>query len=128
MRYAVPAALLALAASPAFATGGFTCLPVSGAGPSVSLGLGHAISSPVFVAQIREGKRVLLASGSAKDPIRIGQSWIDRQYLWLDLVDANATRFEAKLRAVFQPKLKGRPAVGTLVRGGRTHKVRCIES
>jgi len=129
MRYAVTAALVALAAaSPAYATGGYTCRPVSGSGPVVSLGFGHAISSPVFIAQIQEGKRILLASGGAKDPIRIGQSWMDRQHLWLDLVDANATRFEAKLRAAFQPKLKDRPAIGTLVRNGRTYRVRCEES
>jgi hypothetical protein len=129
MRHAVSAALLALlAASPAFATGGYTCRPVSGAGPVVSMGFGHAISSPVFVAQIQEGKRTLLASNDPKHPLRIGQSWMDRQYLWLDVIDAQATRFEAKLRATFQPKLRGRPAIGTLVRGGRTYRVRCEES
>ena len=129
MRHVIPALLLAsLAASPAFATGGYTCKPVSGAGPTVSLGFGHAISSPVFIARIVEGKRTLLASADPKHPLRIRQSWIDRQHLWLDLIDAQATRFEAKLRATFQPKLRGRPAIGTLVRGGRTYRVRCEES
>jgi hypothetical protein len=129
MRLVLAAAFAALlTAAPAYATGGFTCRPVSGAGPVVSFGFGHAVSAPVFVAQIKDGKRTLLASGNPKDPIQIGQSWIDSRYLWLDLVDANATRFEAKLRATFQPKLRGRPAIGTLVRGGRTYRVRCEES
>jgi hypothetical protein len=92
------------------------------------MGFGHAISSPVFVARIDEGKKTLTAGGAPGDTMRVGQSWIDRQYLWLDLVDANATRFEAKLRATFQPKLKGRPALGTLVRNGRKYRVRCEES
>ncbi len=129
MRYALPAALVVLAAaSPASATGGFTCRPVSGSGPILSLGFGHAIASPVFVARIEEKKAVLRAGGAPADPLRIGQSWIDGRHLWLDLVDANATRFEAKLRAAFQPQLKGRPAIGTLVRNGRTYRVRCEES
>jgi hypothetical protein len=53
---------------------------------------------------------------------------MDQRYLWLDLVDAQASRFEAKLRATFQPKLRGRPAIGTLVRNGRSYRVRCIEA
>jgi hypothetical protein len=58
----------------------------------------------------------------------VAQSWIDQRYLWVDLVDSNATRYEARLRAVFQPRLRGRPALGTLVRGGRTYRVRCVEA
>lgn len=129
MRLALPAAALLLAsASPALATGGFECRPISGTGPIVSLGFGHAVAAPVFVAEIREGKKRLRASADPGDPLRIGQSWIDRQYLWLDLVDANANRFEAKLRATFRPKLKYNPAIGTLERGGRTYRVRCVEA
>ena len=130
MRFALPAAaFFALAAAqPAFATGGFTCRPISGSGPTLSMGFGHAIAAPVFVAEIREGQRVLTAAGRPTDAILIGQSWIDRRLLWLDLIDAQATRFEAQLRAAFQPKLKGRPAIGTLVRNGRTWRVRCDES
>jgi hypothetical protein len=37
-------------------------------------------------------------------------------------------RFEGKLRARFNPKLRGRPAVGTLARGGKTYRVRCVEA
>ena len=127
MRYAVAAALL-LCSTPALATGGFECRPVSGPGPTVTIGVPHAISARAFQASIRDGKRTLLANGRPGDPLLIGQSWIDRRYLWLDLIDPKGSRFEAKLRARFQPKAKGAQAVGTLLRNGRTHRVRCIEA
>jgi hypothetical protein len=117
MKLAFPIALLAMAAAaPAFATSGLQCRPTSGAGPVIDLVVGHG-AGPALVSARLGGK-----------PTTIAQSWIDSRYLWLDLVDANATRYEAKLRAVFQPRLRGRPALGTLVRGGRTYRVRCTES
>jgi len=70
---------------------------------------------------------MLIANGRRGDPIRIGQSWIDRQYIWLDLVNAEGTRFEARLRAAIQPKYKYPVGIGTIVRNGRTYRVRCIE-
>jgi hypothetical protein len=94
----------------------------------LTFGIGHGISNRPFAAEIRDGGRVLKATGQPRDPLLIGQSWIDGQHLWLDLTDAQANRFEAKLRASFQPKLRGRPAIGTLVRNGRTYKVRCEEA
>src|SRR3712207_9417133 len=68
----------------------------------------------LFRSSIREGKRTLIAAGRPGDPLLIGQSWIDRRYLWLDLIDPKGSRFEAKLRATFQPKAKGAQAIGTL--------------
>ena len=127
MRLAAAAVLIAFA-SPAFATGGFECRPVTGTGPTLIMGIGHGISNRPFAAWIREGKRTLAATGAWRDPLVIGQSWLDGQYLWLDLLDPKRDRFEAKLRARFQPKLKDRPATGTLVRNGRTWKVRCVEA
>src|SRR5688500_11036230 len=117
MKLAVPIALLAAAAaSPASATSGLQCRPVSGPGPVLDLVVGHG-TGPALVAARLGGT-----------PAAIAQSWIDGRHLWLDLVDAGATRYEAKLRAVFQPRLRGRPALGTLVRGGRTYRVRCVEA
>ena len=127
MRYAVAAVAL-LCSTPAFATGGFECRPVSGAGPTLIVGIGHGISLRPFAVWIREGKRTLSTERSAGAPLVLGQSWIDAQYLWLDVLDAKSNGFEAKLRATFQPKLRHRPAVGTLVRKGRTYQVRCIEA
>ncbi|HEX8621422.1 MAG TPA: hypothetical protein VF718_05570 [Allosphingosinicella sp.] len=117
MKLAFPIALLAAgAASAASATGGLQCRPSSGTGPTLDLVVGHGAGPAVVAARL--GGR----------PMTVAQSWIDSRYLWLDLVDVNATRYEARLRAVFQPKLRGRPALGTLIRGGRTYRVRCVES
>lgn len=128
MRLALPALPLALiAASPAFATTGFACRPVSGSGPTLDLVVGHAVGAKPVAVTLREGRRILSTDGRG-DPLVLGQSWIDDRYLWLDLVDAEAMRYEAKLRATFQPKLRGRPAIGTLTRGGRSYRVRCRES
>jgi hypothetical protein len=117
MKLAIPFAMLAAAAAgPALATSGLQCRPTSGSGPVLDLIVGHG-AGPSLVAARLGGK-----------PMAVAQSWIDARYLWLDLADANASRYEAKLRAVFQPKLRGRPALGTLVRGGRTYRVRCVEA
>ena len=128
MKYGLAAAAL-VCSTPALGTGGFECRPISGPGPRVTVGFGHsAIAVRPFQASIGEGKRMLIANGRPGDPIRIGQSWIDRQYIWLDLVNANSTRFEARIRATIQPKYKYPVGIGTLVRNGRTYRVRCIEA
>ena len=117
MRIAMAAAAAALlGSSPSFATSGLRCTPVAGKGPALDLIIGHGAGSAVVSARL---------GGQA---LSIAQSWIDSRYVWLDLTDAPALRYEAKLRAVFQPRLKGRPAVGTLVRNGRTYRVRCVEA
>lgn len=132
------AALLAVS-SPALATGGFECRPVGGDGPVLTMGFGHGIAAGGMAVLLTEGQRRLstcadkqrcwFAAGELHGPpLVVGQSWMDDKYLWLDLVDANATRFEAKLRASFRPELKGRPAIGTLERNSRTWQVRCIEA
>lgn len=126
MRFALAAAAFACSA-PALATGGFECKPVAGRGPTLSVGIGHGLSQRPFAVRLREGGRTL-AAGQAGGQLVIGQTWIDSRYLWIDLLDSNGGRFEARLRATFQPKLKGRPALGTLVRGGRTWRVRCVEA
>jgi hypothetical protein len=117
MKLALPIAMLAVAAAtPALATSGLQCRPIGGSGPVLDLVVGHG-AGPVLVAARLGGK-----------PMTVAQSWIDSRYLWIDLVDSNASRYEAKLRAAFQPKLRGRPALGTLVRAGRTYRVRCVEA
>lgn len=127
MRYALAAAALACS-SPAWATGGFECKPVAGPGPTLIVGIGHGLSLRPFTVWLKEGKRMQAAEGDGRGPLVLGQTWIDDRYLWIDLLDSNRNRFEAQLRATFQPKLRNRPALGTLVRGGRTYRVRCIEA
>ncbi len=119
MRLAITAALLAFS-SPALATGGFECRPLGGTGPVLNLVLGHTISPRPISVTLRDGDRTI--------PTSLGQSWIDGQILWLDLLDPQALRFEGRLRARFQPRMRGRPAIGTLVRGGRSYRMRCIEA
>jgi hypothetical protein len=128
MRIALCAAGLLLAtATPALATGGFECRPLSASGPVLHLGIGHVISARPFAVTLSEGGKSWSTTGE-RPALVLGQSWIDERYLWLDLVDPNVQRFEAKLRATFQPRLRGRPAIGTLTRNGRTWRVRCVEA
>ena len=119
MRLAFAAAALACS-SPALATGGFECRPINGAGPVITVGVGHTVSARPFSATLLDGSR--------RVPVEVGQSWIDSRFLWLDRIDTNATRMEAKVRAEFQKKMRGRPATGTLVRGGRTYRIKCVEA
>jgi hypothetical protein len=90
------------------------------------MAVGHTASARPISVTMREGRRTFSTAGP-NAPLAVGQSWIDSRYLWLDLTDGNATRHEAKLRATFQPKLRWRPAIGTLVRNGRTYHMRCVE-
>ena len=129
MRYAAAATLLLLiAATPAAATRGMRCAPVSGSGPVITLSFGAGLAG----VQLEDG-RTLLSTGAFVQPrqaqrLTVGQSWTDERYLWLDLLDANVMRYEGRLRATFQPRLRGRPAIGTFVRNGRTYRMRCVEA
>ena len=121
------AAILLVAAAPAAATQSRRCAPVSGAGPLLSLTIGRGAGQAIVGATLSEGGRLRSTAGP-NPALAVGQSWIDSQRIWLDLTDANAMRYEAKLRASFNPKLRGRPATGTLVRNGRSHRIRCVEA
>ena len=128
MRHPLAAAALACSA-PAFATGGLDCRPIQGAGPTLHLVIGHVVAPALVSVRMTDG--LSYNSGSERMGSRglaIARSWIDERLLWVDLADPGLTRFEGRLRAVFQPKLRGRPAVGTFVRNGRTWRVRCVEA
>ena len=83
--------------------------------------VGHTIASPLVAAQLREGVRTLSSTGTRPE-IAVGRSWIDAREMRVDLIDANAMRFEAQLRARIMTRIG---ATGTLVRNGVTHPVRC---
>ena len=125
MRYAIIAAASCLSA-PALATGGLLCKPVAGAGPQLSLVIGHHYAPGIACANLREGGRWHSTCG-ANDRLMIGRSWLDRQRVWVDIIDRGNGRDEAKLRAVVVPKQRTHIALGTLTRRGRTYKVRCEE-
>jgi hypothetical protein len=128
LAFAVTAAALACA-SPAFATGGIDCRPITGRGPTLRLVIGHAVAPAIVSVRMTDG--LSYNSGNERTGGRglaIARSWLDDRLLWLDLANPDLTRFEGRLRATFQPKLRGRPAVGTFVRNGRTYGVRCVEA
>ncbi len=132
MRIAVAAIGLLLLAAPgtARATGGMECRPVSGTGPVLRLVIGHGTAPAILSAQLTDG-RTLRSIGNVRNGtggLAIGQGWIDQRHLWLDLLDPNFSRYEGQLRATFQPRQRGRPAVGTFVREGRTYRMRCVEA
>jgi hypothetical protein len=107
------------AATPAFATGGFDCRTTDRSNIRVNGTIGHGIVNPLVGAQLIVGQRTLSTEGHHPE-IAIGQSWIDSREIRVDLVDPQASRFEAQLRIQTRPV-----ATGTLVRAGRTHPVRC---
>ena len=125
MRYAIVGGLLCLS-SPAFATGGLLCKPVSGAGPHLSLVIGHSYAPGIVCANIREGGR-WHSTCAPTDRLEIARRWLDRQRVWVDIIDRRKGRDEAKLRAVVVPKHRVHTALGTLTRRGKTYKVRCVE-
>ena len=112
---------LACAASPALATGGFECRAEDRSGLVLRGAVGHVIGSPLISAQLVTRTATYATAGS-RPQLAIGRSWIDEREIRVDLVDLQATRFEAQLRARIMLRNQ---AVGTLVRAGRTHPVRC---
>jgi hypothetical protein len=114
--------------TPALASGGWECRAVAGKGPVLSIGIGHTIAARPFSVTLTDGNRTLATAQNDSGTMVLGQSWIDRRVLWLDLVDPQVSRFVAKLRATFQPSVRGKPATGTLEWNGRTYRVRCQEA
>ena len=109
------------ASSPALATGGFDCRTTDGLDIGVSGVVGHVVGNPLVAARLRLGEQLLSTTGE-QPRIAVAQSWIDAREIRLDLVDAEASRYEARLRARIMIRLD---ATGTLLRHGRTHPVRC---
>ncbi|MEO5973349.1 MAG: hypothetical protein ABIP91_08315 [Sphingomicrobium sp.] len=110
---ALPVVLFA--AAPAHATGGLVCRTAGARPLELSLVIGHTAVSSIVSARLSERGRAV--------PVTVVQSWLEPNELWLDLVDPNATRHEARLRA----KRNGRVYDGTIWRGGRGRWVRCRE-
>jgi hypothetical protein len=121
MRFAIAAAALCCSA-PAFATGGFLCSPADGKGPTISLVIGHGIPGGVIGAAIREGGR-WRSTMQPGEGLALGQAWIDAERTWVDLVHPETGAPEAQLRV----RNRGFGGTGTLVRNGRTYRVRCSQ-
>jgi hypothetical protein len=108
------------------------CAPVRGSGPVLSLGTTHGPVAQVFAARLTDGATEFqsggFVGGETRRPMTVGQSWIDRQVVWIDLLDEQAKNFIGRLRARVQPGARGFVATGTFVRNGRTWRVRCEEA
>ena len=111
---------LLLAASPAFATGGFNCRADDGSGLALAGTVGHTITSPLVGARLELGGRIL-STADAQPQIAIGRSWIDDREIRVDLIDSQALRLEAELRATRDR----RGWRGTLTRDGARRQVIC---
>lgn len=103
-------------ASPAHATGGFTCRTAGPRPVEVGLGFGHVPGSPLIAARLTDSGRVV--------PVRQAQWWLDNNELRLLLTDPKATRREVIVKA----RRNGHVYDGSLWRGGRQRWVRCRES
>jgi hypothetical protein len=127
MRRAIAAAFVAASLSaPAFATGGLLCKPVSGAGPQLSLVIGYGDAPGIVCANLKEGGRWHSTCGP-NDPLIMARRWLDRERVWVDIIDRSEGRDQVKLRALVQPKQRIHTALGTLTRRGKSYKVRCEE-
>ena len=112
----VTAALLA-SATPALATSSASCRGTINPEITLDLVIGHVVG-PV-IAQARFGDGTVTGNGGAT----ISQSWLDEGALHLDIVDADGSRYVARLRTT-RPSERGQYA-GTLRYGGRHYQVRC---
>lgn len=105
-------------ASPAQATGGFTCRTAGPGVIEVSIGFGHAPGAPLLTDATR-----LLDDGRLI-PVTAPQWWLDDSELRILLSDPSAMRREA----IVKTRKNGPFYDGSLWRGGKRHWVRCKES
>lgn len=111
---AVP--VFAILASPAHATGGFTCRTAAEPAIEITLGFGHTAGSALFSQTLRVAGR--------KMPVEAPQWWLDDSDLRLVLTDPQANERLAVIRAV----RKGDAYDGSVIYRGRHHWIRCRES
>jgi hypothetical protein len=123
--FAAAAAALAagFAATPAAATQGLNCRPVSGTGPSIDIVTGLGL---VSVSVTERGVTLSTMAPAARLAAR--QSWFDEQRVWIDLTDPNHMHDEGKLRLAYVGSGRARHLAGAFVRAGRLTRVRCQES
>ena len=105
-----------LVAAPARATTGLIC---STADPPIQLALtiSHTAVPAVVSARLTDNRRDV--------PVVTAQSWFDTSEIRVDLVDRNAMRHEARLRATWRSATRSYD--GTLWRGGKRRWIRCRE-
>ena len=116
------AAALLCAASPALATGTILCRSTisPGQGPELSLVVG-----PTGIAQAHFSLgEERFTTGVGTDAPVIAQTWLDRDMLKLDIMDANA---DSRIARLDTRRRRGSDYLGILIHRGRTWRVRCGE-
>ncbi len=100
---------------PAMATTGLIC-STAGAPPiHLALAISHTAVPSVVSVRLTDNRRDV--------PVVSAQSWFDPQEVRVDLVDRNAVRHEARLRAI----RRGGVYDGSLWRNGQRRWIRCRE-
>jgi hypothetical protein len=112
---ALPLALLTPA--PASATTGLICSTAGSPPVRVTLAISHTAVPSVVSARLTDNRREV--------PVVMAQSWFDRSEVRIDLVDRNAMRHEARVRATWRSS--SRSYDGTLWRNGQRRWIRCRE-
>jgi hypothetical protein len=110
-------AAVLLAPAPAFATSGLICSTSASRPLQIALAISHTAVPSVVSARLTDNRREV--------PVVTAQSWFDTNEIRVDLVDRNALRHEARLRATWRPA--SRSYDGTLWRAGKRRWVRCRE-
>ena len=110
-----------VSASPALATGGYTCSATDGSSIEfhATVGRSNAPSVP-GVIMIVDGKETSTTDTALN--VEVGQSWIDSKYAMIEVVKKKDSSTYAKLVTRLDEDGKGK---GTLDYLGKTHPVAC---
>ncbi|MFL6751673.1 MAG: hypothetical protein ACJ8D5_03240 [Sphingomicrobium sp.] len=117
MRKVLVFAAAALAASPAYATGGLVCRTAGPRPVEISVGFGHVAGAPLIATGTR------LRDNGRNIPVSAPQWWLDNSELRLLLTDPSAMRRELVLKA----QRNGLVYDGNIWRSGQRRWVRCRE-
>ena len=114
-RFILLAASALLLPAPALATTGLVCSTAGSRPIHLALVISHTAVPAVVSARLTDNRRQV--------PVVTAQSWFDDKEVRVDLVDRNAMRHEARLRAVKQ----GKGYDGSIWRNGKRRWIRCQE-
>ena len=116
MKYASLSLAAAIALpSPAAATTGLICNTAGSQPLHIALAISHTAVPSVVSARLTDNRQEV--------PVVTAQSWFDPREVRVDLVDRNATRHEARLRAT----RRGKAYDGSIWRNGKRRWIRCQE-
>lgn len=118
MKRLLLASIAIFVATPANATGGLVCSTAADRPIFIAMVISHTVVPSVVSARMTDNGREV--------PVISAQSWFDPQEIRIDLVDRNAMRHEARLRAGWSAAAKSYD--GSIWRNGKRRWVRCRES